>query len=82
MSEIPEDILKTAAELVEMQSVWIRDKPHETCAKLIAEALMAERERCAKIAEAAGRELEPSFVADTAWAIAESIRSPDTDPST
>lgn len=52
MSEIPEDVKQTARELVELQSVWLRDKPHETCAELIARAILAERNRCAEKARA------------------------------
>ena len=75
MSDIPADIRAKAEKLAE--TVIYSGPGDILAADLIAEALMEERERCAKIAEAAGRELEPSFMADTAWEIAAAIRSPD-----
>lgn len=46
-SEIPEDIMDVAFHLT--AGDW--NQPHDVRAKKVAQALLAERERCAKIAE-------------------------------
>lgn len=51
MTEIPEDIMKTAEAIVKPALASIQDHPFSTSTCLVARAILAERERCAKIVD-------------------------------
>lgn len=83
---IPDDIRAKAEALVNGME-WSGDSPHlDGLQDAIADALMAERERCAKIAihraEHHREHCEPECKCANGWHIAIEIRSPDTGPST
>lgn len=74
MSEIPEDVMKAAWEANEKARVI---SPRDRQATIIARALLAERERCAKIVETMLVFADTTSRADKA--IAAAIRAPRTD---
>ena len=75
MTDIPDDVMAKAREIVS----WHLEPPAELMVLDIAHAIMAERERCAKVAEADGG-LVPNgfgkmdFGPNTARRIAAAIR--------
>ncbi len=84
MSEIPDDIRAKAKELGEhlFFSAFDWTVACEDVADLIARALMEERERCAKIADAEASRFNPAYsdyataYSESAEEIAAAIRSP------
>lgn len=76
MSEIPEDVMEMAREVF----VEFDEDDSRASIKLIASAIMAERERCAKVADHWRREAQtvPDFASsETAKHIAADIRRGD-----
>lgn len=70
MTGFPKDILEAARKVVGKPNAAISEAGANTMVRIIASALCAERERCAKIAES----MHTDYYGDPSGDIAEAIR--------
>lgn len=77
MSEIPKDVRRTAADIMDNACLgehWVKNGVDGALRQDIARAILDERERCAKVADAYARAARIQH-AGLARAISDSIRS-------